>query len=153
MFCTPPPLRQSIYSEIILHSHSQSRSTSLFLNLPVFSFPAFDTFSRSSAPSVVTFFCPSPFISLCLSSSSSSSLLCCVSRSVVSHHSQSILSCTNVEPSSIHKLTDSSGVIRGRPPAPSACLLPGAEASDTLDDCLSISLPVSALEKSCMLHL
>lgn len=91
-------------------AESLSVPTCLFFILSVVSFSAFDTFSH-------IFFSHTGHLSLsgtiCLTLSVvlSSSPLCSVSHVVVSHLSRSILSCTNVEPSSIYNVTDSSWLL------------------------------------------
>lgn len=96
------PLRQLTHTRVLPFPPS-----SRFLS-------AIDTFSHSGSPSAITFFCPSPFISLCLLSQAGS-----LSGRAVSRSSRSILSCTNVELLHIHKVTDSSGLLD------EAFLLPG----------------------------
>lgn len=124
----PHPLRVA-YITLLISAFQTSSLVCAVLTIPlrqlthtrVLPFPpssrflsAIDTFSHSGSPSALTFFCPSPFVSLCLLSRAGS-----LSGRAVSRSSRSILSCTNVELLRIHKVTDSSGLLD------EAFLLPG----------------------------
>lgn len=92
-------------SKILFHRNSaEVKPNSVFGCVGAF-ISSLDTFPHSASPPALTFYRPSPFISLCLPLRAAS-----LSGRVVSRSSRSISSCASVELLHIHKVTDSSGL-------------------------------------------